>query len=237
MRARRSLLALAVVGLAFGGALAPRSATLGAVPGATAASLLGPLRPLVAAVIRLRFEARRLDDEVLGQLDDAWRVLALVPESALDFTNFAAWFLFDAPAIARSLAERDACVEAGFRLLAVGRQLHPSCGRIDFVEATALISFARHAPERLRGAALAPGESGRRRALELLRRAEQLSMAVPVERELVRAARALAAEEVLARADASPVEVALATTTAHELLAEPDLTDLMRAALQAALHE
>jgi len=179
------------------------------LPGSAPARALGPLRPVVAAVVRLRFEARRRDEEVLGQLDDAWRILALLPESVPDFGYYAAWCLFDAPTVARAAGERDACLAAGFELLAAGRSLHPDAWLLDWVEARALTTFARLAPDRLRQARLPAGATACGHALVLLDRAAAHA-ADARERELVAMERESCAREVLADPAASDEEKARA---------------------------
>jgi len=198
-------------------------------------TLLGPLRPLVADLLRLRFEAMRGADQVLGQLDDAWRVLALAPESVDDFVHFAWYFVFDAVRMAGSAAERDECVRAGFELLKAGRALHPRSARLLYAEALALDQFARHAPERIAALALPPEESPRGRALE--RFEEALALAAPTDEDstFLRLALALCTEGILLD-PATPARLReRARAVARRLLREGGLTQESRAALSSAV--
>ncbi|MBL8843343.1 MAG: hypothetical protein JNL90_17615 [Planctomycetes bacterium] len=235
---RRARLLVGAVAAALGALLLLPTPRPEALPGSAAASTLGPLRPMVATVLRLRFEARRRDSTVAGQLDDAWRALALVPENAADFATFAAWFLFDAPALARSAAEREACVRAGFELLAAGRRLHPRFARLDFLEAIALQSFARQAPERLAWAPLPSGTGATAHAFALLVRAHRQAAASPAprsqqERELIAAALASAVAELL-RDDATPAALRAEAAACADRLAEEEA---LSAEWRALLHD
>ncbi len=233
MRARTLGFALACLAFASAWAVLPAPAVV-AIPGASAAALLGPLRPWIATVVRLRFEARRRDSTVLGQLADAWRVLALVPESATDFATFGGWFLFDAPALSRSMAERAECVRAGFEILASGRELHPRHARIDLVEAAAVLNYLRVSPERLALAPLPVRTDPLGHAFELLRRALRHGAEAPLERALI-VSELAAVIEALLRDDSRPAGSRAAVgAAADELLAEPGLPELLRAALVAA---
>jgi hypothetical protein len=133
---RLPLFLLAAVALAAALAVLPVGRSL-PIPGSGAASLLGPLRPAVATVVRLRFEVRRRDQEVMASLADAWLALSLVPESVPDFVHYASWCLHDAPIAARSAAERERCISAGFAMVAAGRAHHPDRHELDWVEGRA----------------------------------------------------------------------------------------------------
>ena len=233
MNSRRNLVLAALTLFALAWWVVPASRQI-PLPGAEAASLLGPLRPAIAAVVRLRFEARRREAELRSPLDDAWRVLALQPESVTDFAAFAAWSLLDAPAIARSSAERDACIAAGFAMVAAGRVLHPNAFELDWVEARALRSIALWAPARLRHAALPEGVSALGLALQRFERARFLAIKLPV-RELLDAELGGCAAELLVAPIASTDERAQARRVAVALIADPTTTVTLRDALQSAL--
>ncbi|MBM4016042.1 MAG: hypothetical protein FJ293_13905 [Planctomycetes bacterium] len=204
---RRFLLLAAGAGLAGALALAPRPRDL-RLPGAGAASLLGPLRPAVATVVRLRFEVRRRDDAVMASLADAWLALSLVPESVTDFVHYASWCLHDAPVAAQSAAERERCIEAGLAMVAAGRALHPDRHEFDWVEGR-----------------------GRRR----LGSAEEIAKALPLLwRAWDRAPRA-PAREFLAAEFADCALVLQAGDAIAALLADPQTTPAVRETLAAAV--
>jgi hypothetical protein len=198
-------------------------------------TLLGPLRPFVGELVRLRFEATRAQQSIGGQLEEAWKVLLLEPQRAETFVDFASWFLFDAPRLAATAAERDACVRSGFEILRAGRTLHPRAARLLSAEALALDHFARRAPERLEPAGLRPGESARGRALVLLEEALALTPPDDADRFFLRLELALCIEGLLAD-PASDAELrARARAAAERLLREPDLDRESRESLSAAL--
>lgn len=218
MKTRGRLVLIVVAALAGAVATWPKLPP-SPVPGAAAASLLGPLRPAVAAVVRLRFEARRRDHEVLGPLADAWRVLALQPDRVDDFANYAAWCLHDAPAVARSVAERDRCRADGEAMLAAGRALHGDHPDLDWVEGRA---------RRLRGGAELP------HALELLERAWRNALRDP-RREFLAAELAACAAAVLGRDE--PADRAAARAALAALLADDQTTPALREAVADVLQE
>ncbi len=172
-------------------------ATPASVPAPPWVALLGPLRPLVAELFRLRFESRRGDEGALGQLDDAWTVLALTPRRAADFVHFGWYFVFDATRLVRSATEREACVRAGFEILEKGREMQPRSARIACAQALALDQLARHSPERLKRLALPAGETPRGRALALFEEAVALAAPDDPELDFMKMERALCAEGVL----------------------------------------
>lgn len=232
-----SLAALCLVGaqlLAVRPEAGARSAELSRRPWIV---VLGPLRPLIAELLRMRFDASRQADLVMGQLDDAWSVLALTPERVDDFVHFGSYFLFDAVRIVDAPAERTACVRAGLEILEAGRAFHPHSARLAYVEALDLDQLARHAPERLASISFAPGEAPRGRAFGLFVRAFELMSAQDPDRDEICFALASCAEDFL-RDDATPAALrAEARSAAEKLVALPDLPGATRASLEAALRE
>lgn len=200
-------------------------------------AILGPLRPLVADLMRLRFEARRREGRWIGQVDDAWNVLALDPGSIPDFEQFAFHFVLDAPRAPLTRDERDAFIAAGFEILSTGRRQHPRSARLACVEGLLLDALARRRPDAGDLAGLPAGSSPRELALD--RFAESLALAAPgsPDRTAIRVDFALAVEDALVDPGVPEGVRAAAARGARVLLAEPDLPEAMRDALRAALRE
>ena len=237
---RRALLVLAAAGALL--AANRLAAPLRPVPEASLKPpawipLLGPLRPVLADLFRLRFEATRSQEAIHGQLQEAWTVLMLAPERADAFVAFSNWFLFDAPRLAATPAEREACLRAGFQILRTGRSLHPRSARLLFGEAVALDHFARHAPERIVSADLPPGETPRGRALDLFEQAFARTPPDDPDRLFLRFSFAFCVQSLLADGTTPPDVRARARAAAERLLREPDLDAESRDALASALAE
>jgi hypothetical protein len=200
-------------------------------------AILGPLRPLVANLMRLRFEARQREGRWIGQVDDAWNVLALDPGSVPDFEQFAFHFVLDAAQAPLTRGEREAFVAAGFEILRTGRRLHPASARLACVEGVLLDTLARRRPDAGWLAGLPAGSSPREHALE--RFAESLALSAPdsPDRTAIRVDFALAVEDALADPGAPEGVGAAAARGARALLADPGLPQAMRDALRAALRE
>jgi hypothetical protein len=231
---RRAALPLVAL-LAFFGAwrLAPSTPAV-ELPHVPWIGLLGPLRPFVAELVRLRFDADERAGRTLGQLDDAWSVLTLAPDDPAEFVHLGSTFVFDAPHRASSRAQADACVLAGFAMLRAGRRVHPRSAAIAFAEGAAFEQLARVAPDRAALAPLASGESPRHAAIASLRLAFELAGARD-DVDLMRTNLSLSVEGVLADRAAPDDARALARTVASELLARPDLPAVERDALVKAL--
>ena len=232
---RLALVAVAIGLLALAHRLAAPLAPRQVLSAPAWVTLLGPLRPFVAELTRLRFEAGRIRGQVLGQLEDAWSVLLLEPERPEDFAFFGHYFVFDAVRLASSTSERAACVRAGFEILAAGQRVHPRSARLRFAEALALDHFVRHAPERIAALGLPSDEPPRGRALAQFAEALALCAQDDPQRDFIRLALALCVEGILA--DPASVEPlrARAREAAERLLAEDDLPAETRSALRAGL--
>lgn len=236
LRSRGLLLAVAIAGLFAARALAPARASEPAAPGHPLIGALGPLRPFVAELVRLRFESSRRSARVFGQLDDAWSVLALSPGDPSDFIHFGSYFVFDAPALLQEDAERGALVQAGLEILARGRQLHPASWQLALAEAAA-VDHVRRQPEALRAAAGAGDEEALVR--RLFARCEDALAHAPPSGATGRTWLLVQLEMLIERAAAKERAPASIRPDferfAGRLLAEPDLPPVARAALEAAL--
>jgi hypothetical protein len=140
-RLAAGLLALAL--LVGAHALAPAARATAALPGHPFIAALGPLRPLIAELYRLRFDASRSADRVLGQLDDAWTILSLCPDRPEEFVGFGLYFVVDAPPLVADPVERGALARAGLELFAWGRRLHPRSSLVPLTEGIALERLRR----------------------------------------------------------------------------------------------
>jgi hypothetical protein len=237
LRSRALLLAVALAGLWAARALAPARAPDFAPPGHPLIGALGPLRPFVAELVRLRFESSRRAAHVFGQLDDAWSVLALAPGDPNDFIHFGSYFVIDAPALLQEDAERGALVQAGLEILARGRQIHPASWQLALAEAAA-VDHVRRQPEELR--ALSGAGDAEALVRRLFARCEDALAHAPPRDATGRVWLLVQLEMLVERAAAE--ESALASIRpdferlARRLLAEPDLPPTARTALEAALH-
>ena len=236
LRSRALLLAVAIAGLWAAQGLAPARAPDLAPPGHPLIGALGPLRPFVAELVRLRFESSRRSARVFGQLDDAWSVLALAPGDPDDFIHFGSYFVIDAPSLLQEDAERGALVHAGLEILARGRRIHPASWPLALAEAAA-VDHVRRQPEALRAAADAGDVAALTR--RLFARCEDALAHAPPRGATGRVWLLVQLEMLIERAAAQERERASIRPDferfARRLLAEPDLPPTARAALEAAL--
>src|SRR5215831_1237499 len=156
------LVALALFAAAQGLSPAGERASL---PGHPMVAALGPLRPIVAELVRLRFDASCRSARVFGQLDDAWTVLALRADRSEEFAWFGSYFVFDAPAFVFDAAERKVLQRAGLEIFQWGHRLHPGEWSLALKECYALDHLLKEAHDAAEDEAL----SGR-----LLDRCKQL---------------------------------------------------------------
>jgi hypothetical protein len=233
---RASLLVLAAGLLLLAHELAPRAAPAVDLPGHPLIGALGPLRPFVAELVRLRFESSRRSSRVFGQLDDAWAVLALAPGDPADFIHFGSYFVIDAPSLLADDVERGALVHAGLEILDRGRRLHPEAWQLALAEAAA-VDHVRRQPDALRAAAgVGDAEALTRR---LFARCEDALASAPPHDATGREYLLVQIEMLVERAAAQ--ERARASLrpdferVARRLLSEPDLPQTARTALENAL--
>jgi hypothetical protein len=236
---KRALLLLVAVALLAGADFLapPRSGRDGAAAlGHPLVPVLGPLRPIVAELVRLRFDATRSADQVFGQLDDALSVLALRPDRIRDFVHFGWYFLLDVPVKLAGESERRAVVRAGLEILRRGQELHPRSAQPWFAEAFALDRIVRVDPRRLEGSSDLLGGPVAARMLEAYSAA--LARCGPPgegERELVSLQFVPCVERILHDPATPPPVAVRARSAALELLAQPDLPAEAARALQDAL--
>lgn len=228
---RRVVIALAALAL-FASAqwLAPPAGERPSLPGHPVIAALGPLRPIVAELVRLRFDSSRLAERVFGQLDDAWTVLALRPDRPEEFSFFGSYFVFDAPALLVDPAERRALERAGLEIFEWGRRLHPESWRLELLEGYALDHLMKEArdateAEALRGRLLD-------RCGEMVARPPALEDAG---RGVLRENVAMWLHSTLTKAGRGTPAAARARELALRLLSWPDLSEPSREALREAL--
>lgn len=230
-KAKRIVLALLALAL-FASAqwLAPPAAERPSLPGHPLASALGPLRPIVAELVRLRFDSSCLAERVFGQLDDAWTVLALRADRPEEFSFFGSYFVFDAPALLFDAGERRVLERAGLEIFEWGRRLHPDAWKLKLLEGYAL--------DHLMKEARAAGELEALRA-RLLDRCGELLERPPAPddagRGILRENVAMWLHSTLTRVERGAPNATRARDLARRLLAWPDLSQPSRDALQEAL--
>ena len=237
---RRALLALAAAAaLGVATSTAPELAVPVPLRGAPFVALLGPMRPLVAELLRLRFD--RESFRGVERLDDAWNALLLDPHRADDFVHFGWHYLFDAGRRTTTLEERSACLDQGFALLRAGRALHPESAHLPYAEALALDALARHAEPRLVARLVPPGESIVRRVLADFALAFERSSRDERERPyIVVEALQIAGRVLEAPGDGSVEDASLrdaAAALARVLLRSDELPETERSRLEALLGE
>ena len=233
---RAPLLVLAAGLFVLAHELAPRAAPVVDLPGHPLIGALGPLRPFVAELVRLRFESSRRSAHVFGQLDDAWSVLALAPGDPSDFIHFGSYFVIDAPSLLADDVERGALVHAGLEILDRGRRIHPKAWQLALAEAAA-VDHVRRQPEALR--ALSGAGDAEALVRRLFARCEDALAHAPPRDATGRVWLLVQLEMLVERAAVQ--ERARASIRpdferfARRLLAEPDLPPTARGALEAAL--
>lgn len=235
---KRLAVALAALGLfALAHRIEPRGAAWPTLPGHPLVAALGPLRPLVAELVRLRFDSSWRGEQLFGQLDDAWTVLALRPDRAEEFAHFGCYFVIEAPRLTVDPADQRVLARAGLDILEWGRRLHPGDWRVPQAECLAVEFLLRADPQRADAAAL---------RARLLDRCDELIAHAPApddpHRGNVRVDVAMRLEWMLKQVGRSaPITeraaplAERAKNLANRLLAWPDLPDATRNALTNAL--
>lgn len=223
-------LAIAIAALALFAAaqrLAPPDRARVSLPGHPLVAALGPLRPIVAELVRLRFDSSRLSERVLGQLDDAWTVLALRPDRPEEFASFGSYFVFDAPTLLLDAAERRVLERAGLEIFEWGRRLHPADWRLELSESYALDHLLKERSDRAEVDAL---------LLRLLDRCEEMVARPPAPedagRGFLRESLAMWTHSIVLREEGGGPLAARARELARRLLEWPDLSARARGELQ-----
>jgi hypothetical protein len=210
--------------------LAPPAGKRLSLPGRPLVAALGPLRPIVAELVRLRFDSSRLTERVFGQLDDAWTVLALRPDRPEEFAWFGGYFVIDAPTHVFDPVERRVLVQAGFEILQWGRRLHPDDWHVPHAESIALYHLLQADPARAAADAL---------RARLLDRCEEMVAHAPApddpRRGLLRVSVEMWLEAVLKQPGLAAPLAERARLLAQRLLAWPDLAEASRKALTEAI--
>lgn len=200
------------------------------LPGHPLVAALGPLRPIVAELVRLRFDSSGHAERVFGQLDDAWTVLALRPDRPEEFGWFGSYFVFDAPALVFDAAERKVLQRAGLEIFQWGHRLHPGDWSLALKECYALDHLLKEAHD----AAEVETLSGR-----LLDRCEQILSRPPAPdvagRGILRENVAMWLHATLKRSDGGGPLATRARELARRLLGWPDLSEVARTALSEAI--
>jgi hypothetical protein len=210
--------------------LAPSERERPNLPGHPLVAALGPLRPIVAELVRLRFDSSRLAERVLGQLDDAWTVLALRPDRPDEFAFFGSYFVFDAPTLVIDPAERRVLERAGLEIFEWGRRLHPADWRLTRDESYALDHLLKESGDR------SEVETLRARLLE---RCEELVARPPAlddaGRGILRESLAIWIHSMVTREESTAPLASRAREVARRLLEWPDLSAKAREELQESI--